>query len=178
VKGVVFNIVEDVVDETLPANAWDDAVESAGVRGAYTSLGSYPDEDLVRVVGALSDATGLPTPDVLRHAGRHGFAHLASRHPDLLDGLDDLPALLTHLDDVIHPEVHKLYPDAQTPTFRAEQPDDDTVELHYESQRQLCALAEGLIAGAADHYDTTVEITQPTCVLRGDDACVIRVRAS
>lgn len=177
-KGVVFNIVEDVVDETLPANTWDDAIESAGVHGAYTSLGSYPDEDLVRVVGALSAATGLPPADVLRHAGRHGFAHLASRHPDLLDGLDDLPALLTHLDDVIHPEVLKLYPDARTPTFRAERPDDDTVELHYESQRHLCALAEGLVAGAADHYATTVEITQPTCVLRGDDACVIRVRTS
>ena len=175
-KGVVFNIVEDVVDETLPADTWDAAVESAGVRGAYTSLGSYPDDDLVRIVGALGESTGLPTADVLRHAGRHGFAHLASRHPDLLHGFDDLPALLTHLDDVIHPEVHKLYPDAVTPTFRAERIDDDTIELHYESTRQLCALAEGLVAGAADHYGTAAEITQPTCVHAGDDACIIRVR--
>jgi hypothetical protein len=178
VKGIVFNIVEDVVDETLPDQSWDDAVEAAGVRGAYTSLGSYPDQDLVAIVGALSESTGLDVADVLRHAGRHGFAQLAMRHPDLLDGVGSLTELLEHLDDVIHPEVHKLYPDAQTPRFRVDADSGDGLLLHYESSRQLCMLAEGLVAGAADHFGVSVDITQPRCTLRGDDACTIEVRST
>jgi len=176
VKGVVFNVVEDVVEETLPGNSWDDAVEAAGVRGAYTSLGSYPDADLVGIVGALSDSTGLPTDDVLRHAGRHGFAHLAGRHPELLEGISDLSSLLAQLDDVIHPEVLKLYPDAQTPRFRVERREDGTLVLTYESERGLCALAEGLVAGAADHFGVDARIEQPRCAHRGDDVCQIEVR--
>ena len=43
-KGVLFNVVEDVVTEALSAEAWDDVVDDSGVDGAYTSLGTYPDE--------------------------------------------------------------------------------------------------------------------------------------
>lgn len=177
-KGVLFNIVEEVVDDTLPDGTWDRALEGAGVRGAYTSLGNYPDEQLVRIVGSLSDQSGLPVPDVLRHAGQHGFNHLVERHPDLVDDVDDLWTLMSRLDDVIHPEVLKLYPEATPPMFAVESSDEGSMTLRYRSPRQMCFLAEGLILGAADHFGTSVDVSQSECVHAGGDSCVIEVRSS
>ena len=42
-KGVLFNVVEDVVTDVLSEDAWDDAVDRSGASGAYTSLGNYDD---------------------------------------------------------------------------------------------------------------------------------------
>ena len=33
-KGILFNIVEDVVAEALSADAWDDVIDAAGVDGS------------------------------------------------------------------------------------------------------------------------------------------------
>jgi hypothetical protein len=178
VKGVLFNIVEDVVDDTLPEDSWDLALERAHVAGAYTSLGDYPDAELGAIVSALSERTGLEPADVLRHAGRHGFAHLATRHADLLAGVDGLGPLLGQLDDVIHPEVLKLYPEAAPPTFTVHEDDPGRWTVRYRSSRGLCHLAEGLVLGAADHYGTPASVEQTSCVHRGDDDCVLVVEAA
>jgi len=45
----------------------------------------------------------------------------------------------------------------------------------YTSPRRLCALAEGLIAGAAGHFSERVAVAQPECMRRGDARCVFRV---
>ncbi|MFZ4519852.1 MAG: heme NO-binding domain-containing protein [Microthrixaceae bacterium] len=176
-KGVLFNVVEDVVQTTLPADSWDHAVMASGCGGAYTSLGDYPAADLERIVGALAEQTGLPPEDVLRHAGRHGFAVLAERHPELLEQDMDLGDLLHGLDGVIHPEVLKLYPSAQPPSFAVRDTGPDRWELVYESRRGLCHLAEGLLVGAAEFFGRSATVEQPTCVHRGDDRCVLIVQA-
>jgi len=53
-KGVAYNILQEVVSRDYGEDTWDDLLERAGLDGAYTSLGSYPDEDLMRLVAAAS----------------------------------------------------------------------------------------------------------------------------
>lgn len=173
-KGVLFNVVEDVVTEAFSADVWDDVVEHAGVSGAYTSLGNYPDEELGSVVEATASAAGQTVPDALRLAGHLGFAHLVRRAPDLLDGLDGWRAVLTALDDIIHPEVRKIYPDADVPGFATE-PDGSGLLVTYTSRRALCALAEGLMTGAGKWFDTDLHVIHLSCVHSGDENCVMRV---
>jgi predicted hydrocarbon binding protein len=47
--------------------------------------------------------------------------------------------------------------------------------MEYRSERRLCAFAEGLLHGAADHYGERIEIERPACLKRGDDRCVLAV---
>jgi hypothetical protein len=178
VKGVIFNLVEDVVREEHGDAAWDDVVDDAGVTGAYTSLGSYPDSDLVAIASALADRTGSDTGSVVRHVGHRSIASLAARYPEFFDPHEDVRSFLMTLNGIIHPEVRKLYPGAIPPTFDLRSDDPQVLELVYRSARGRCDLAEGLILGAADHYGQRVEISQAQCALRGDDVCVIRVRTS
>ena len=37
-KGIVFNLLEEVVTEAYGADAWDSLLDAAGLDGAYTSL--------------------------------------------------------------------------------------------------------------------------------------------
>lgn len=45
-KGGAFNVVQKVVATTYGDDVWDSLLDSAGLDGAYTSSGSYPDDDL------------------------------------------------------------------------------------------------------------------------------------
>lgn len=174
-KGILFNVVEDVVTEAASADAWDDVLDAAGVAGSYTSLGTYPDADLVAIVQAAAEHTGLSVDDTLRLAGRLGFKYLAGRNPELIEGLTGWRELISALDDIIHPEVRKVYPDSEVPGFATVEA-GAALRVTYTSRRGLCALAEGLMEGAGAWFDRRLTVDQETCVHRGDDACVMIVR--
>ena len=76
---------------------------------------------------------------------------------------------------VINAELRKLYPDAQVPEFEFEEPAPDELVIRYCSPRRLCALAEGLIVGAAAHYCTPIQLDHPECMHRGHAKCQLAV---
>jgi hypothetical protein len=175
-KGIVFNLLEEAIVTAHGEDAWDDALDAAGVDGAYTSLGSYPDADLGAIVQAMSERTGEPPQDIIRWFGRQALPSLARANPEFFTPHTELTSFLGTLNDIIHPEVRKLYPGADVPTFGYETSADGTITMRYYSPRRLCAFAEGLIQGAASHFGQTVAIDQPQCVHRGDALCTIEVR--
>lgn len=172
-KGVVFNVVQEVVAATYGEDVWDSLLDSAGLDGAYTSLGSYPDDDFHRLVAAASSALEMPPNDVIRSLGRGALPLLAGRYPALFTPHDSTRTFLLTLNDIIHPEVRKLYPGADVPSFDFDSSDPDVLSIGYHSHRRLCSLAEGFIHGAADHFGERAVIEQPICIHRGDDHCVI-----
>jgi hypothetical protein len=178
VKGIVFNLVEGVVRTEHGDDVWDQVVDDAGVTGAYTSLGSYPDEDLMAIAGTVAVRLGTDPSSVVRHVGHQSIATLSERYPEFFAPHDNVRSFLLTLNDIIHPEVRKLYPGALVPDFEFRSDDPAVLELAYHSDRGRCDLAEGLILGAADHYAQRIELTQPQCVHRGDPVCVLRVRTS
>ena len=174
-KGILFNVVEDVVTEAMSADAWDDVVEAAGVDGSYTSLATYPDTDLTALVAAIASAADLSTDETLALAGRLGFKHLATRNPHILDGIDSWQQLVESLDDIIHPEVRKISPDAEVPGFATTEVDDG-LRVVYTSRRQLCALAEGLTIGGGEWFGCELAVEHEGCVRHGDDGCTMVIR--
>src|SRR5438876_5795813 len=126
-KGIVFNLFEQVVTEELGEDAWDDLLEAAGLEGAYTSLGSYPDSELGRLAAAAASSGSSPPDEVVLWFGRRAVPILAERFPEFFaPHRATLPFLLT-LNDVIHPEVRKLFPGADVPTFEFEKGADGTL---------------------------------------------------
>jgi hypothetical protein len=174
VKGIVFNLLERVVTDAYGEQTWDDVLEKAGVGGAYTSLGSYPDEELLRCVEAGARELGEDPRFFLRWFARKAFPMLAETNPQFLEGHADTRSFLLTLNDVIHPEVRKIYPDAVVPEFDFDASVAGRLDVGYRSPRRMCAFAEGLIEGAARHFGDEVRIEQPECMWHGDDRCLIR----
>ncbi len=178
VKGIVFNLLEQVVFRDYGDNTWDDLLSAAGLVGAYTSLGSYPDEHLGKLVGVASEALDLPAQDVIRWFGREALPALAQAYPMFFTPHSETRSFLLTLNDIIHPEVRKLYPGADVPEFDFDTLPDGSLRMGYHSHRKLCSFAEGLIEGAASQFGEQVAILQPRCMLRGDETCELEIAFS
>ena len=177
-KGVIYNLVESVVRSERGDDAWDDVIDESGVSGAYTSLGSYPDSDLVDIAGTVARHVGTDLSSVIRHVGHEGLSILAERYPEFFTPHDDVRSFLLTLNDIIHPEVRRLYPGALVPEFTYSSPAPDVLDMTYVSERGRCDLAEGLVLGVGRHYGQRVDVSQTSCIHRGDDHCVLRVVTS
>jgi hypothetical protein len=175
VKGIVFNLLEQVVTRDHGEDTWDDLLSSAGLTGAYTSLGSYPDEDFGRLVQAASEVLNVPSQDLVRWFGREALPALAKAYPGFFALHADTRSFLLTLNDIIHPEVRKLYPGADVPDFDFVLLPDGGLRMGYDSHRKMCAFAEGLIEGAAAHFEELVAISQPTCMVHGDSKCELEI---
>lgn len=157
-KGVIFNAVEEAVVNLYSEDVWDDLLDAAGVSGRYTSLGSYDDAELIALVEAAVEMTGIDATELVKVLGRHSFPHLASRYPDLVDESAGTHDFLRRVNDIIHPEVLKLHPDATPPQFEFEDRPDGSLRVTYHSVRKLGVLAQGLMYGAADKFNEDIEI--------------------
>ncbi len=173
-KGVIFNLAEQVVTDAYGADTWDQLLDDADLDGAFTTLGNYPDAQLMAIVDAASVRLGVSATDVVRMVGKGALPLLALRYPAFFTPHTSTRPFLLTLNDIIHPEVRKLYPGADVPEFGFEEQGEDVLLLEYRSRRQLCALAEGFIAGAAEHFGQSVTIVQPRCMLDGVDSCLLR----
>jgi hypothetical protein len=174
-KGIVFNLLEHVVTRHHGEDAWDALLEQSHLSGAYTSLGSYPDEHAVRLVAAAASSLEIPASEVLRWFGREALPLLAERYPHFFEPHCSARPLLLSLNGIIHPEVRKLYPGAQTPVFEFESLPNDELLVCYSSPRRMCALVHGFIEGVAAHYHETVQCAHVTCMQRDDEKCRLQI---
>ena len=176
-KGIIFNLLEEVVATHVDEATWDGLLGQAGVEGAYTSLGNYADEEFLKLLEVLSQRQGATMHETLRWFGHKAMPILSRRYPEFFVPHRNLRSFLLSLNDVIHAEVRKLYPGAEVPMFGFEvpqsaEPREDLV-IHYRSKRKLCPLAGGFIAGAADYFRQRATISQRGCMLDGAPECVL-----
>lgn len=174
-KGIVFNLLEECVTAEYGEDTWDSLLDAAGLGGAYTSLGSYGDAELFKLVAAASSALGVPPEHIVRWFGRSAMPLLAGAYPGFFESHASTRPFVLTLNDIIHPEVRKVYPGAEVPEFDFDSSSETVLVMGYRSARKLCAFAEGLIEGAAAHFGEQAAITQPQCMHRGDDRCVFEL---
>lgn len=161
-KGVVFTEFLDHAEARFGALVVDRAISAAELpsSGAYTTVGTYPTDELVVLVRELSQATGVAAGELMRDFGEYLFGRLAALFPHFLAGVATAFDFLERVDSVVHVEVRKLYPEAELPSFRTQRTAAGGLRLEYRSERPLADLAEGLIRGCARHFDTAVEVAR------------------
>ena len=177
-KGIVFNLLEQLVRQEFGESEWSHVMQDADVDGTFTSLGSYPDAVLRRLIAAVGKRASKTPGEALQWFGRHSMPLLAIQYPHFFAAQDSTRSFVLTLNDIIHPEVRRRYPGADVPVFDFDTSSPDTLTLGYQSPRKLCALAHGFIEGAADHYGESVEVEQSQCMHRGDARCVFQLRFS
>jgi hypothetical protein len=152
-KGLVFTEFMEMVESTWSFDMVDAIIADAqpGSGGAYTAIGNYPAQEIVALISALAARTEIPMPDLIRGFGKHLFGRFTKMYPDFFRDVDDSFQFLSGIEDVIHAEVRKLYPDAELPTFQVERTTDRLV-LTYFSSCPFADLAHGLIEGCLAHF--------------------------
>ena len=176
-KGVVFNLLEVLVRREFGDEEWPRVARDAEVDSSFTEAGNYPDASLRRLIVEVGKRARKTPGEALQWFGRHSMPLLHTMYPGFFDKQNSARDFVLTLNDIIHPEVRRLYPDADVPWF-----DFDTrcgpneLILGYQSPRKLCLLAHGFVEGAADYYGETVDVEQTQCMHRGDAKCVFRLQ--
>jgi hypothetical protein len=177
--GIVHAELRDFATERVGAEQWNEVLAQAGVPGkVYLLSETYPDQELVALLGALADATGDPPDVLLEHFGAASVPGLLKTYGTFLDPAWRTLDVVEHTERVIHRTVRLQNPGADPPRLHAERAGPYEVRVAYESPRRLCAFGVGVIRGIAAHYGEAVDIRQPLCMHNGDARCEIVVQAA
>jgi hypothetical protein len=161
-KGVVFTEFMELVEARMGLDMLDRIITEAQLPndGAYTAVGTYDHAELVRLVQALSSASGMSVPQLIHLFGEHLFQRFSVQYKALFVDSRSAFDFLARIDDVIHVEVRKLYPDAELPAVPCERPSAEVLVMHYSSPRGFGDLAAGLIAGCIKHFGEDIRVTR------------------
>lgn len=156
--GIVFTTLVDMLEEKVSPEFADEVLVEANLDndGAFTAVGYYPFSDMEKILSVLINKTGQSADELLYGFGEYLFGVLAGAHAEVMTGKMTVLDVLDSLDNDIHVQVRKLYPDADLPTFAVLSRTPNAIELEYCSQRDLFKLAEGLIDGAANHLGNKI----------------------
>ncbi|MDE2331898.1 MAG: heme NO-binding domain-containing protein [Bradyrhizobium sp.] len=175
-KGIIFNVLEEVVARQFSRDVWEDLIDNAGVDGAYTSLGNYADEEFVSLVTTSAEVLGKTPGEILRWFGQSAIPLLATRYPYLFESHRSSRDFVLSVNTIIHPEVHKIYAGASCPFFHFKPSDNGSMMMAYHSKRKMCMLAQGFIEGAANHYHDHADVHHRECMLNGDKKCLLEIK--
>lgn len=160
-KGMIFTEFMEMVEQQYGLAVVDRIIDAAALDndGAFTSVGNYHHEQMLRLVQALSEASDTPTEQLLQAFGKWVFLRLfAAHYGQFFVEPRTVFDFLSGIESYIHVEVRKLYPDAELPTFEIERPAEARLLMVYRSQRPFAHFAHGLIQGCVTHYGEQVDI--------------------
>lgn len=128
--------------------------------GVYTAVGTYSHHEIVALVVKLSEKTEIEIPKLLNVFGHHLFGVFVKAYHHFFLGVDNCFDFFKNIDNYIHVEVLKLYPDAELPKFEIEESSNNKLVLVYTSVRRMSDLAVGLMEEAANHFNEDITITK------------------
>ncbi|MEM8921352.1 MAG: heme NO-binding domain-containing protein [Pseudomonadota bacterium] len=172
-KGVIFTEFLSMVDDAFCPHMTEQLLGDCDLAsgGAYTSVGTYDHQEIINLVGALSARSGVDASDLVKAYGEHLFGRFTKLYPQFFIDAHDLFDFLMEIDERIHGEVRKLYPDADLPALDASMAAPQMLEIVYRSKRGLADAAEGLIIGAAKHFNEPITILRDN-LSEGEEQCV------
>ena len=133
----------------------DSQLESNGI---YTSVGTYKFSEMLRLLQHLSENTNISIDDLLLTYGEHFFSVLETSYPGLIATYKDPIDMLASIENHIHIEVRKIYPDAELPTFEVLNKTEKSLIMIYTSSRAMHHFGLGLMNKTFEHFNSTATI--------------------
>jgi hypothetical protein len=170
-KGIVFSEMVTWAEAAFSPAIVDAMITRSGVPndGAYTSVGNYPHGEALDLLVALSELTEQSVHVLARAYGHWLAGRFVELYPDLISIYPDAQSLLAGVENHIHLEVTKLYPEAKPPKVEALQTERG-LQLEYGSHRPFADVAHGLIDGFIAHFGDKVTVEREDLVENGTSA--------
>jgi len=159
-KGLIFTEFLELVEDKFGLVMVDKIIEQSELDsgGAYTAVGTYEFSEMLQLVTNLSHNTAIDVNDLFLVYAEHLFSVLVKTHPDLVKHYKDPMDLIASIENHIHVEVQKIYPDAQLPSFELEERTEDKMTIVYKSDKALYVLGKGLMLETFKLFNTPVTI--------------------
>ena len=134
-KGLFFSEFVEMVENLFSPELADAIIEESTLPsgGVYTAGGNYDYKELLQLVDKLNEKTGIPWEKLMHDFGDHLFERLSLNYPEFLEGSTTAFDFLCKIEDHIHTEIRKIYPDSEMATFDTCQPDRHSLVMTYTS---------------------------------------------
>ena len=159
-KGIVFTEFLDLVEDKFGLEVVDKIITQSQLEsnGVYTSIGTYKFSEMLQLLQHLSAHTSISIDDLLLVYAEHFFSVIENSYPGLLATYKDPIEMISSIEDHIHVEVRKIYPDAELPTFMVEEKTESSLIMIYKSSRAMHHFGLGLMNKTFEHFNTTATI--------------------
>ncbi|ALM21030.1 guanylate cyclase-related protein [Nonlabens tegetincola] len=159
-KGIIFTEFLELVEEKFGLSMVDTIINESELesQGIYTSVGTYEFSEMLQLITHLSKNTNISVDDLLLVYAEHLFAALINMHPNIVEHYKDPMDLVASIENHIHVEVKKIYPEAQLPTFEIQEKNSDSMKIIYKSDKALYMLCKGLMTETFKLFKTPVNI--------------------
>lgn len=159
-KGVLFTELIEMIEELMGLEFTNTVIEDARLdnQGAYTAIGTYPHQDMFKLLESLSKHAKNPQDKILKGYGECLFYRLSKSFQQELTSHPDTFSFLLQMGSIIKMETLKLYPQADLPTLYGQLLGPDSMEFHYASNRKLGDLIEGLLLGCIGYFNENISI--------------------
>lgn len=153
-KGIVFREFLAMVELKFGYSVVDEIIEKSDLKskGAYTSVGTYPHEEIFKLVDQLSIILNIEPEKLFYTYGEFVFGSFLKAYPHLTINYTNAFDLLSHIEGTIHVEVLKLYPDAELPSIAIKEQTGNSMVMVYKSQRKMSDFAHGLVQATLNHF--------------------------
>ncbi len=159
-KGIVFTEFLELVEDKFGLEVVEEIIEKSTLPsgGIYTAVGTYDFAEMLSLVKNLSEYTSISIDDLLYVYAEHFFDVLTSNYSGLIEKYKDPIELLSSIENHIHVEVRKIYPDAELPVFEILEKTDRLLVMIYKSSRAMYSFGLGLMYKTFEHYEATADI--------------------
>ena len=159
-KGIIFTEFLDLVEDKFGLEMVDKIITESTLKseGIYTAVGTYSFSEMLQLLENLSNNTGIAIDDLLLVYAEHFFSVIETSYPGLLATYNDPIEMLASIEDHIHIEVQKIYPDAELPTFMIEEKTKNSIVMIYKSSRAMHHFGLGLMNKTFEHFNSTASI--------------------
>lgn len=159
-------------------DVWQDLLRDSRYRNeAFVPTGTYPDEEMVALIARLAQRSGRSAMAIQEELGEFLVPGLVTMYGAFISPQWRALDMIEHTEETIHKVVRMRDRAAQPPELVCRRVAPDRLTLIYGSQRRMCAVARGIIAGVGKHYGEALEIEETRCMLRGDARCEMSIRA-
>lgn len=159
-KGIVFTEFLELVENKFGFEMVDTIIANSNLpsSGAYTAVGTYSFSEMLSLLTNLNKETGIAVNDLLLVYGEHFFTVVEKSYPSFLIQYKDPIEMLSSIENHIHVEVRKIYPDAELPTFTVVEKTSSTLVMIYKSSRAMSSFGKGLMNKTFTYFNTKATI--------------------
>ena len=159
-KGIVFTEFLELIKDKYGLETVDKIITASNLdsNGIYTSVGTYNFSEMLQLLQHLSLHTKLSVDELLLIYGEHFFDVLNTSYYGLVEKYKDPIDLLASIENHIHVEVRKIYPEAELPTFTIVERQTDSLIMIYKSSRAMHHFGLGLMNKTFLHFNSKASI--------------------
>lgn len=167
-RGTLFGLVREVLERQYGTGLWDSLLAACELNGKANPFDGTASSSAGEV------ARDLPSDALVCWFGRDVVPQLSKMYPSLFGRHDNLRSFVRSLGEGLPTAEASIEVD-QVAALECRESFDGDALVTIRGPEPVCALVEGVIAGAADLYGEPVVVDELKCAKRGDACCVLQI---